>query len=199
MLWTRIPLTPITPRKHPAQQRSRQTVETVLEAAAQVLEAGGLAAFNTNAVAARAGLSVGSIYQYFPDKAALMAALIRRETARFELTFSKALADTAGLSLPEALARLVAAAVSHQTARPNLARILDLEERRLGIETESAVHSETTLSGLEQFLAARGAPDARTAARDLLNMARGMIDGGLDDAPDDLSRRIVRAAAGYLA
>lgn len=192
-------MTSISPRKSPRQQRSRETVAVLLEAAAQILEAQGLAGFNTNAVAARAGVSVGSIYQYFPDKAALMAALIRRESARFELTFGQALAQADGFDLRAALEALVAAAVAHQTARPNLAQILDLEERRLGLENESAALSQTTLSRLEHVLGTRGVAEARIAARDLLNMARGMIDGALADAPEDLTRRIVKAAMGYLA
>ncbi|HKB46372.1 MAG TPA: TetR family transcriptional regulator, partial [Ktedonobacterales bacterium] len=51
----------------------------ILEGAAQVLEAGGLAAFTTNAVAERAGVSIGTLYQYFADKNALIQALAQRE------------------------------------------------------------------------------------------------------------------------
>ncbi|HEX6243300.1 MAG TPA: TetR/AcrR family transcriptional regulator [Polyangiales bacterium] len=62
-------------RKRPVQQRSRDTVDTILTAAARVLEQRGYAGFNTNRVAERAGVSIGSVYQYFPDKDALLAAL----------------------------------------------------------------------------------------------------------------------------
>lgn len=58
----------IQPRKIPAQVRSQQTVAILLEAAAQVLEVGGLAGFNTNEIAKRAGVSIGSLYQYVPSK-----------------------------------------------------------------------------------------------------------------------------------
>jgi AcrR family transcriptional regulator len=66
-------------RKHPVQARSRETVATILEAAAHVLERRGYVGLTTNHVAARAGVSIGSIYQYFPDKDALLAALTERD------------------------------------------------------------------------------------------------------------------------
>ena len=66
-------------RKSPAQARSRETVATILEAAAHVLARRGYAGVTTNHVAQRAGVSIGSIYQYFPDKEALLAALVGRD------------------------------------------------------------------------------------------------------------------------
>ena len=66
-------------RRIPRQARAEETVTTILEGAAQVLEAGGLAAFTTNAVAERAGVSIGTLYQYFADKNALIRALAERE------------------------------------------------------------------------------------------------------------------------
>jgi AcrR family transcriptional regulator len=68
-----------TKRRIPRQARATETVETILEGAAQVLEAGGLAAFTTNAVAERAGVSIGTLYQYFADKDALVQAIAERE------------------------------------------------------------------------------------------------------------------------
>lgn len=66
-------------RRTPRQARAEETVAAILEAAAQILEKGGLAAFTTNAVAERAGVSIGTLYQYFADKAALLRALGERE------------------------------------------------------------------------------------------------------------------------
>ena len=63
----------------PGRRRAEETVAAILEAAAQVLEAGGLAGFTTNAVAERAGVSIGTLYQYFADKEALLRALAERE------------------------------------------------------------------------------------------------------------------------
>ena len=78
----------VKPRKAPRQARSEQTNAVILEAATRVLERDGAAAFNTNRVAERAGSSVGSLYQYYPNKAALLFALqekeIRTTTAMLE-------------------------------------------------------------------------------------------------------------------
>jgi AcrR family transcriptional regulator len=66
-------------RRLPKQARSRATWEAIVEAAAQILEWRGADAFNTNAVAERAGVSIGTLYQYFADKQALLVAVVRRE------------------------------------------------------------------------------------------------------------------------
>src|SRR5882672_12142938 len=66
-------------RRIPRQARASETVALVLEAAAQILEQGGLAAFTTNAVAARAGVSIGTLYQYFADKNAVLLALAQQQ------------------------------------------------------------------------------------------------------------------------
>ncbi|MDX2012322.1 MAG: TetR/AcrR family transcriptional regulator [Myxococcaceae bacterium] len=62
-------------RKHPTQRRAKVTVDAILRATAHILKAEGFAACSTNAVARRAGVSIGSLYQYFSSKEALVAAL----------------------------------------------------------------------------------------------------------------------------
>ena len=71
----------LEPRKCPVQRRSQATVEQLLVAAVQVFEEHGYAGTTTNRVAARAGVSVGTLYQYFPNKEALAVALLERHLA----------------------------------------------------------------------------------------------------------------------
>jgi AcrR family transcriptional regulator len=71
----------VKPRKIPRQERSRRMERLLLEAAARVLEEAGPAGFNTNRVAERAGISVGSLYQYYPNKSALLFRLHELEAS----------------------------------------------------------------------------------------------------------------------
>ena len=64
-----------TPRKRPRQDRSKATVDSILDATARVLVRHGFDGLTSNAVAEIAGCSIGSLYQYFPNKEALVAAL----------------------------------------------------------------------------------------------------------------------------
>jgi AcrR family transcriptional regulator len=187
------------PRKAPQQARAEDTVASIIEAAAQVLEADGFEGFNTNAVARRAGVSIGSLYQYFPGKDALTVALIHRETQRFHADASIALTRRSGKA---ALEYLIGAAVRQQLQRPMLARLLDLEEGRPGLR-DAVTKSE--LEGVFIDVMGRAAPrHARpdVAASDVLAIIRGMVDTagerGESDV-EDLERRIRAAVFGYLA
>ncbi len=68
----------LEPRKSPVQRRSQSTVEQILFAAAQVFETHGYAAGTTNRIAEKAGVSIGTLYQYFPSKEAVAAALLEK-------------------------------------------------------------------------------------------------------------------------
>jgi AcrR family transcriptional regulator len=93
-------------RKIPRQSRAQDTVDVVLEAAAQVLEASGEAGFNTNAVAERAGVSIGALYRYFPDKQAILRALALRETEKHQrAVVAAAQGDTPGLARDRTMIR----------------------------------------------------------------------------------------------
>lgn len=76
-------------RRTPTQDRSRETLEAVLEAAAAIIAEDGIAALTTNAVARRAGVSITSVYAYFPDKWAIVHELFER----FERQRGDAVAD----------------------------------------------------------------------------------------------------------
>ncbi|MGN3965265.1 TetR/AcrR family transcriptional regulator [Burkholderia gladioli] len=191
----------VTPRKAPVQRRSAATVEALVEAAARILEREGPDAYTTNAVAARAGVSIGSLYQYFPNRDALTAALIERETGALLADFDRAieLPDCASI-----LAAMVRAAVAHQLRRPALARLIDVEERRLPVEGRVGY---VAARGLEAIAIAFGKPDApllaapEVAARDVLAMVRGITDMAGEAGETDaaaLERRALRAVFGYL-
>ncbi len=86
-------------RRIPHQARAAETVAAILEGATQVLEAGGSAGFTTNAVAERAGVSIGTLYQYFGDKNAVLRALAEREMSTTLAGVAKALRGEAEASI----------------------------------------------------------------------------------------------------
>lgn len=96
----------ISSRKQPKQARSSELVSAILEAAVQVLAKEGAQRFTTARVAEKAGVSVGSLYQYFPNKAAILFRLQSDEWRQTMDVLKKTLADT-GKPPPERLRRLV--------------------------------------------------------------------------------------------
>lgn len=98
-------LTAIGPRKAPKQERSRQTFQVILNGAATIIRRDGIKKLSTNRVADESGVSIGSLYQYFPSKAAILAALIdqvlQREFKQIQQIF-ESLSPAAG---PREIAR----------------------------------------------------------------------------------------------
>jgi AcrR family transcriptional regulator len=116
---------PVRPRKRPSQDRSRATVEVILEAAARVLEERGYAQGTTNRIAARAGVSIGSLYEYFPNKDAIVVALAERELAAERDAILRLLEEPpSGEDLAQLLRRFVEAVVDFHARRPALHRML---------------------------------------------------------------------------
>lgn len=196
---------PLSPRKRPRQKRSAATVEVILDGAARILEREGLDAFNTNAVAVAAGVSVGSLYQYFPGKDAVMAALVRRDAQRFAGEVEAAVAARPGEDWRLAVERLIEVAVGHQLDQPALARILDFEEARLPLDAETAAVEAAMHARVVEALERGGGladdHDAGQAAEDLMQIVRALVDAaGRQAMADrgDLGRRIRRAVFGYL-
>jgi AcrR family transcriptional regulator len=191
----------IKPRKSPLQARSANTVEAILEAAARILESQGLVACTTNAVAQRAGVSIGSLYQYFPNRDALTAALIERETVQLMTDIERAAQqETAAGRLHE----MVRAAVAHQMRRPELARVIDFEEQRLPLQERKRSIGERLHKAVTAALRLPDAPplpDIALAAYDVLAIVHGMVDAAGARAETDataLEQRVMLAVGGYL-
>lgn len=119
---TRIADKPSVMRKAPRQARSRATVETILQAGARILSDEGWAGFTTNKVADLAGVSIGSLYQYFPDKLSLVDAIRRRHLDDCLAVISQSRAD--GLPPEQFVQNLVSAMVTIHSAYPGLHKVL---------------------------------------------------------------------------
>ena len=120
------------PRKSASQERSRLTVDALLEATARILVREGFDKASTNRIAEVAGVSVGSLYQYFPSKEALVAALIDRHNRQVMQAVQGELAEALNLSLEEAVRRLVSIAVKAHRIDPKLHRALTEQIPRVG-------------------------------------------------------------------
>lgn len=120
--WYSHPTVPHEPRKSAKQQRSRVTIDAILEATARIVDQVGLDRATTNRIAELAGVSIGSLYQYFPGKEALLAALIAREAEADLDALADVLASARELPLPAAIERLLVALVARHARHPALYR-----------------------------------------------------------------------------
>lgn len=192
----------IEPRKQPRQARSAATVDAVVEAAARILQEGGLEALNTNDIALRAGVSVGSLYQYFPTKEAILAEIIRRKRLGLLNGLTAALDETRGKPFDRIVRRLVEVTISYQADRPGFARALEYAYAALPLQRETDTLNTQIITAISGLLEQHGVANPEQAARDVVAMTRGMADAaGLRGETDRaaLAERISRAIIGYLS
>ena len=107
-------------------------IEVILDAAARVLVRDGFQHASTNRIAAKAGVSIGSLYQYFPSKEALVAALIDRHQDEMLTRFAPLIADLSELSVATAVARVVGVMIEAHAVDPELHKVLVEEVPRSG-------------------------------------------------------------------
>lgn len=144
-------------RRIPKQARAGSTVDAILDATLQLLEADGLERLTTNHIAARAGVSIGTIYQYFTDKKAILAALAERKA----------------VAVREGIADLVI----HEPGAESLRRIV----RALA---ESFQGSPETQEALLDASARSGAKALRQHHEAFLASIEGRADLGIDLTPE---------------
>lgn len=140
-----MPLSPrldLKPRKKPRQARSQATVDAIYRATIQILLSDGLQHLTTIRVAERAGASVGTLYQYFPHKQALLFAVLHRHHLKVEQTLTKAAAASHHKPLATMMAAVIDAFLQAKTGRLDEARamygiVAELNSREAVREYES--------------------------------------------------------------
>ncbi|MDZ7960382.1 MAG: TetR/AcrR family transcriptional regulator [Aulosira sp. DedQUE10] len=126
-----------TPRKLPQQDRSKFTVDVILTATAHILIEEGYDKASTNRIAERAGVSIGSLYQYFPNKASLIAALHERHVSTMMTVIESKLTDLFESPIAVVLPTIVKANIAAHAIDPTLHRVLHEQVPRLsGTEQE---------------------------------------------------------------
>jgi AcrR family transcriptional regulator len=136
---------PISARRKPLQRRSTQLVDAILEAAIRVLSTHGPRGFTTVRVAREAGVSVGSLYQYFPNKEALVAALIEHHVEAMNAAVLSELTRVARLPMVEAVRAVIELTIGAHAVEPELHRVLTEQVPRVGrlsrlLELEQICH-----------------------------------------------------------
>jgi len=183
--------TALSPRKSPRQARSQATVEAILDAAARVLVDRGYAATNTNLVAERAGVSVGSLYQYFPNKDALITALHSRHS----------------LQVNEVIDRVIEGLVESHRVEAGLHRVLETQlaghEDLDGHADADAAISRRIIELMQRYRDDIDVPNPQLAAFTLMHSLHALVHAVVLDRPNGVSlkagtREIVRLARAYL-
>ena len=143
------------PRKSASQKRSRVTVETLLDATARVLTRAGYDRASTNRIAATAGVSVGSLYQYFPNKEALVAALVARHNREMLQLLRDGLTEMGSRDLATVMRELVRAMVDAHLVDPVLHRIFAEQVPRMGQLAKIAALQQETFQLIRAYLEER--------------------------------------------
>lgn len=134
------------PRKKPRQERSAATVDAILDATARVLCRTGYDRASTNRIAIAAGVSIGSLYQYFPSKEALVAALAERHMATMTALIRVKLAEVATAPVDVAVRTIIRAMFEAHAVDPPLHKVLIEQVPRIGrLENLRAVESEVEM------------------------------------------------------
>jgi AcrR family transcriptional regulator len=193
-------------RRQPKQRRSRQTVEAVLDAVLRVLKREGIGAVTTNRIAEVAGVSIGSVYQYFPDKRAIFTALHDRHVEQISRLVESTLVEHAASSLEDLIRALVEAMVEAHASDPELHELL-MSEVPHGADGARAF--EVRLRGAFR-LAISSRSEGRQTPRDLErslfvipHMVNALSHGAAFRRPPGLSlaaakEEAVRAVLAYL-
>ena len=191
----------IKPRKEPSQSRSQRTVEIILQAATRVLAKESLAGFNTNRVAEVAGISVGSLYQYFPNKDALVTALIKAEHESLTEQFESLADQLKGADAVTTLKAIAHLTVKQQFAKPLLAAALDHEEARLPLHAELEPAHNALMHSIAKLAKPHYPHLDAVALKDCMTIAQALVESeaaSSKDAPSDLEGRVFKALFGYL-
>jgi len=182
---------PTTPRKSASQKRSRLTVDALLEATARILVTEGFDHASTNKIARVAGVGIGSLYQYFPNKEALVGAVVDRHSAETMQVVRTALAKVALRPVDEAIAALVRVGIDSHRVNPKLHRVLTEQVPRVGrLENVQAVGRETyalVRAYLEAHREELTVTDTDLAAFMCVTTVEALTHAAVVDRPDALS------------
>jgi len=182
----------LSPRKTPRQERSRATVEALLEATTDILTREGYSRLTTNRIADRAGVNIASLYQYFPGKEAIVAELRRRHGADQRAALRQVLAERTAGELESTIRALVSVGVAGHAQAPRLHRVFTEEIPALGYGEVAAIDAPI-FEAMRRFL-----QEADVDVRDMdlalwmISTASGaVLHRAAVERPEDLSTGVI--------
>lgn len=193
-------------RRRPKQRRARQTVDAVLDAVVRLVKRYGSDVITTNRIAEVAGVSIGSVYQYFPDKRAIFIALHERHVGEIDRLIESTLVEHAASPLEDLVRALVEAMIEAHTKDPELYELLLTEVPHRADGTRDFA---TRLHGAFRLAIAARAHELKKR-RDLdkvvftvTHMVESLSHGAVLRRPSNLSladakEEVVRAVLAYL-
>lgn len=196
---------PAPPRRRPVQERSRGTVSAILEAAARLFDRGGA---TTNGIARLAGVSIGSLYEYFPNKDAILESLVDRHVDDAVAQLRRELSDLPPATTPLAVGvrRLVERMLELHADRPGLHRMLvgrvmgmpAVRHRLLAVERRVRDELVAWLRAHPEV----AVPDVALAVRVVVEGTDALVHRFVEDpegtSPAAFADEVVRLWLGYL-
>lgn len=197
----------VKPRKQPRQARSVAMVDAILDATARVLVRESYARASTNAIAEAAGISVGSLYQYFPNKDSLITALHARHVRHVHEEFARILDKPEPSTLAQAVKDIIHAVVEAHRVEPSLHRIIESEVPHLvrhaaGDDTH-AEFRETILRFIRRYRDEIAVKNAKMAAFMVGEIVHAVVHAAVIDEPEGIGiaaveRETVKTVLAYL-
>ena len=183
------------PRKRPVQARSEATVSALFEASIQVLLAVGYRKFTTTRVAERAGVSVGSLYQYFPNRQALITAVIERYLEGLRATIEQRCRELCGHTLDRQITGLVDAAITAKWAHIEVSRALHEPLADIGgteLVTASAIKTAGVVAEVLRSCADASFRDVDRLSLLMVISCSALLQAAVTDETGALDRESVR-------
>ena len=198
-------------RKQPRQQRSQQMVRAILQSAAEIFAELGYARATTNKIAQRAGVSVGSLYQYYPNKDSLLVGLLAQHQAEVARVVERALVRLGDPETPLAhgLRQLVTELIALHESDPALTKALSAPVLRQSPAVDALHHREDHAQARHVTALLRSSPDVREGDHAAMAAVLGQTTAQLTrwlvhDAPTGIDRatlieQVVELLVRYLA
>jgi len=196
----------LKPRKWPVQARSEATVSALFDASIQVLLAVGYRKFTTTRVAERAGVSVGSLYQYFPNRQALITAVIERYLEGLRTTIEQHCRALRGSTLDRQVRGLVDGAIAAKFEHIDVSRALHEPLADIGgaeLVTASAIKMAGSIAEVLRSCADASFHDVDRLALLIVISCSSVLQAAITDQTGALDREALRAhmramVTGYL-